>query len=316
MPKVISIGNTCLDIILSGTDHLPRWNSEIIFPASQWRLGGQGVNFAIATALMGMKPLLVSSIGTDMIGNQIWAELFSVRSIDKRFVRREFSATGYSVTIIHRDGERSFLTFLGHQSLFSMRPIMHDLVRIIEEGDIIHVSGLYMLRRFESEFPATVKKLRSAGARISFDPGWNPDGFTAKQRGTFFASLSQVDFYEPNDSELMQLSGTSRVAGAITEVRRRFPGVLAVKLGKKGSMIIDTAGRETLVESYRTHAIDTTGAGDVFDAGFVLGIFQNRSLEDSAKIGNAAASIAVSKSGKATFRFPKFSEVQTLIHNH
>ena len=88
MPKVISIGNTCLDIILTPTDHLPRWNSEIVFPRCEWRLGGQGTNFAIATALLGFKPILVSSIGTDGAGNQLHSELSMTKSINKRFLLR------------------------------------------------------------------------------------------------------------------------------------------------------------------------------------------------------------------------------------
>ena len=316
MPKVISIGNTCLDIILTPTDHLPRWNSEIVFPRSQWRLGGQGANFAIATALLGLKPILVSSIGTDVAGNQLRSELSMTKSINKRFLLREHSETGFSVTLIHRDGERSFLTYLGHQNLFTMRPIMRDLLKIITKDDIVHISGLYNLPKLESELSSPMSKLRNARARISFDPGWNPHGFTATERDRFYRLLSQVDFFEPNDEELMQLVGESNVRAAVTKVKRRYFGVLAVKLGKRGSMIIASSGNKvTVVQPYPTRAADTTGAGDVFDAGFIAGIVQGRSLEHSAMIGNAAASIAISKSGRASLRFPKFSEVQTLINN-
>ena len=151
-------------------------------------------------------------------------------------------------------------------------------------------------------------------AKISFDPGWNPHGFTAAERDRFYRLLSQVDFYEPNDTELMQLAGESNFRVAVTKVKRKFLGVLAVKLGKRGSSIVVSSGNKmTVVSPYPTRAADTTGAGDVFDAGFIGGIVQRHSLEYSATMGNAAASIAISKSGRARVRFPKFREVQALI---
>jgi ribokinase len=89
--------------------------------------------------------------------------------------------------------------------------------------------------------------------------------------------------------------------------------VLAIKLGRKGSRIIEPSDRVRFVPPFPTRVADTTAAGDVFDAGFIAGIVKNHDLELSAKMGNAAASVAISRRGKTSLRFPKFSEVQSLI---
>ena len=313
MPRIVSLGNTCLDIILSHTDRLPRWNSELIFPETAWRLGGQGANFAIAATYLGLKPILVSSIGTDDIGNRVRAELASAVPIDERFFRRQDSGTGFSVTLIRDDGERSFLTFLGHQSLFTVKPILQSLLKTLEDDDIVHISGLYMLPTLRRMLPSLFRQLRGADVRISFDPGWNPSGFSKTGRQDFYRLLSLTDFYEPNDAELKQLTGETSVQSAIRRLGVTFPGILALKLGKNGSKIIEPSGKMTSVPSYPTLVADTTGAGDVFDAGFIAGVAQDLGLKLSAKLGNAAASIVISRQGRISRRFPKISEVQRLI---
>jgi ribokinase len=312
---VISIGNTCLDIVLSYADQLPNWNSELLFRKSEWRLGGQGANFAIASANLGLKQILVSSIGRDDIGDMLTDDLTSAISIHKRLFKREDSETGFSVTLIRKDGERSFLTFLGHQNMFNTRHIMNDILAAIDIGDIVHISGLYNLPRLKRQLASITKRLEKAGARISFDPGWNPNGFSKRTRDELYETLSNVDFYEPNDAELTQLAGEKSLDLAAVRVKRRYNGVLVVKLGKYGSRVIDTSNRVTVVPSYRTVVADTTGAGDVFDAGLIPGIVHDRNFEFSARFGNAAASIAISRRGKPNARFPKYPEVRRLVGN-
>lgn len=315
MPKVISLGNTCLDIILGRSNRLPRWNSELIFQETEWRLGGQAANFAIAATRLGLEPILASSIGNDDVGNRIRAELASVMPVDERFFRLQDSETGFSVTLIRDDGERSFLTFLGHQSVFTTKPIMQSLLKAVGNDDIVHISGLYMLPTLRRELPSLFRQFKQSGVRISFDPGWNPTGFSKTGRQGFYRLLSFTDFYEPNDAELKQLTGETNVQSAIRRLRATFHGVTALKLGRKGSRIIEPSGKVTFVPSYPTRVADTTGAGDVFNAGFIAGVVQDLGLYLSANVGNAAASIAISRRGEPNLRFPKLPEVQRVIKN-
>ena len=313
MPKIVSIGNTCLDIILRHAQSLPRWGTEILFEESEWRLGGQGANFAIAARYLGLKPILISSIGTDDVGTRLRTELASAVSINKPLFTLEDSETGFSVTLVRHDGERSFFTFLGHQNLFTTKPIMRDILSTVESNDVVHVSGLYMLPKLREELISLFRRLHSKGARISFDPGWNPNGFSKASEEDFYRILSYVDFFEPNEEELKQLSGETTIQSAIRRIKPRFQGVLAVKLGWKGSKIVEPSDEGRYIPSFLTRVADTTAAGDVFDAGFITGIVRNDDLRLCAKMGNAAASIAISRRGKTSLRFPKLSEVQSLI---
>jgi sugar/nucleoside kinase (ribokinase family) len=312
--KLFSIGNTCLDIVLSHTDRLPKWNSELIFDETEWRLGGQATNFAIAAARLGLKPVLVSNVGSDDLGKGMRAELASVIRLDKRFFWRDACETGFTVAIIRVDGDRSFLGFLGHQKLFTMKRVAQKLPRFAVEGDMVHVSGLYLLPKLQRELPSLFKLLHRNGASISFDPGWRPGGFSKVDRRRFLRLLSLADFYEPNEAELKQVAGEKSMESAVERLGASFGGIIALKLGGKGSRVIEPSGKSTFAPAFPTRVDDTTGAGDVFNAGFMAGLIRHLRHRQCALLGNAAASIAISRRGKPSLRFPKLSEVEKLLH--
>lgn len=86
MTKVISIGNTCLDLILRYVDKVPDWGTEKFCKESESRLAGQGVNFAITAAKLSNKTFLASNIGNDPIGRNFKSELNQLSSLDTRFL--------------------------------------------------------------------------------------------------------------------------------------------------------------------------------------------------------------------------------------
>jgi ribokinase len=190
---------------------------------------------------------------------------------------------------------------------------MRSLSKVLGDEDIVHISGLYMLPKLQRELPSLLRRLHRIGAKISFDPGWNPNGFNKTARQRFYRLLSFIDFYEPNDAELKQLTGETSIQSAKERLRATFHGILALKLGRKGSKIVDPLGKVTFVPSYPTRVADTTGAGDVFDAGFFAGVLQDLGLDLCIKYGNAAASIAISRNGEPGLRFPNLSEVRSVI---
>lgn len=184
------------------------------------------------------------------------------------FVKKEF--TGFTVSVIRTDGERSFLTFLGHQAGYSLE---HDQDRILEtvrKGDFVHVSGYFMLPNLQEELPAFLKVVKSNGAMVSFDPGWDPTHFGQSVRKRTFACLAEVDLFLPNLPELMALTGTQSPNSAIQRLAKTYGGVTVVKTGERGCQIAKKDEALATVVSYPVKVVDTTGAGDVFDTGLHL----------------------------------------------
>jgi sugar/nucleoside kinase (ribokinase family) len=312
--KIFSLGNTCLDVALQNTRDVPKWGTETFFREAEFRLGGQGTNFAIAASKLGMTSLLISSVGGDRIGQWFTSELNEVPRLDTRFLRKTQLNTGCTVAAIRTDGERLFLTSLNHQKDYRLND--DEVARIMdmsEKGDVFHVSGYFMLPGLQRGLPSFLRKLRSRDVRVSFDPGWGPKS----ARSRILELLPLVDYFEPNELELLQIVGAGNsTTEAARKLSRRYEGVLALKLGKKGSSIFLRGDPSARIDPFRTNIVDTVGAGDVFDAGFVLGIISGKPLESSARLGNGAASIAISRTGEPFTRFPSYSEVSNLINKN
>lgn len=310
MPKVISIGNTCLDIILLHTDNLPKWGTEIFFEETRWRTAGQGANFAVASGSLGNTTYLISNIGSDPAGARIEAELRTIKRLDLRFLRKTTGSTGFTVSVIRSDGERLFLTFLGHQDIFSLK--RDEIIQTAENEDIIHISGYYMLPHLREELPPLLQELRAKNVRISFDPGWPPFGFSRSERADLKTILPHVDYFEPNETELLAMTGENTINSAVRKIRRCFSGVLALKRGEKGSIIF-SGNKRIISKPFKIRALDSTGAGDVFDAAFLNGSIKKEAVEVCARKGNAAAAILMTRGDSDRSRFPTESALNNFL---
>jgi ribokinase len=188
-----------------------------------------------------------------------------------------------------------------------------EILQSVEMNDIIHISGYYMLPNLQDELPLLLHQFKARGARISFDPGWPPRGFAETERANLNMVLPHVDYFEPNETELLAMTGSQIVPAAVEAIRRFYHGIIAVKCGAKGSIIF--AERQPLViRAFETHVLDTTGAGDVFDAAFLNGIIRGNSPSICAKRGNAAAAILMSNANSGSSRFPTEASIDDILN--
>jgi sugar/nucleoside kinase (ribokinase family) len=149
-------------------------------------------------------------------------------------------------------------------------------------------------------------------ARISFDPGWDSNGFNETTRTELFQLLAHVNFFEPNEPELKAISRKPTIAESIEDLAARYSGVIALKLGELGSRIYERGQFVGEAKSFPTQVIDSTGAGDAFDAGFIHGIIKQQNHVEAAKTGNATASILIGRKGAGHSRFPTSAEIANL----
>jgi sugar/nucleoside kinase (ribokinase family) len=222
--------------------------------------------------------------------------------------------TGFTVAVVRPDGERAFLTHLGHQSSYSLKHDERPLVKEIQAEDIVHFSGYFMQPKLRPETRLIIEAAKERGAKVSFDPGWDPDGFKPRTRNEIINLLTQVDFFEPNHSELQAIAGLKSVRGSVRRLFRYFDGILALKKGNAGSQVFAGSKSVTKVDAFQLKsAVDSTGAGDAFDGGFLHGIAHGRSFMESAHYGNAAAALLISSRRYSTLRFPSNRQVERLI---
>jgi sugar/nucleoside kinase (ribokinase family) len=230
---------------------------------------------------------LSTRLRTDLIGRHIRSKSEEVPDLCVHIIGTK-SQTEFSVSLVNRDWEWLFLTFLGHESLSSLEDANLVIEEIAEE-DRVHFSGYYMLPRSRNKLPYLLRKVKSSGARVSFDPGWNLGGFNSADRADISCVLPFVDSLEPHETELLALTRLSTIGQGAKIIKGKHSRSTALKRGGEKTPLIQGGTILVRVITFPVRVVDSTGARDAFDAGFLSGTMPHNSVESSAGIGNAAA---------------------------
>jgi len=136
-------------------------------------------------------------------------------------------------------------------------------------------------------------ELRERGVRTSWDLGWRPE---AMRDPDFRRTLAAVDIAFMNEREALKLAGTTSRAGALQRLRADGPTVV-VKLGKRGAVAIRSDGKQVRAPGMKVEAVDTTGAGDAFNGGFLHLWLQGVPLEECLRAGNICGALSTTLAG-------------------
>jgi sugar/nucleoside kinase (ribokinase family) len=308
---VLCIGNAIVDIIADADDAfleregLHKGMMRLIDAEEATRLydhmgpareisGGSAGNTAAGVAALGGKAGFIGQVAPDQLGD---------------FYRHDLTATGVefitpaadygqptarSMVLVTPDAHRTMNTFLGAAQLLPPEAI--DEAQI-EGAAILYLEG-YL---WDPETPrfAMVKAIdiaRRAGRKIAFTLS---DTFCIDRHRDGFNQLidmGRIDILFANEAEIQALAGVAHFESAVASVQARVP-LLVVTRSEKGA-IADTAGdRAEVAAEPVARVVDTTGAGDLFAAGFLAGQTQGRGLEDSLRIGAIAAAEVISHYG-------------------
>jgi sugar/nucleoside kinase (ribokinase family) len=259
-------------------------------------LGSSGAITAAAAAAQSLRVAVCAVVGDDQVG--AWTtDMLANLGVDVTcVVRRASRPTGMSVVITRPDGDRAILTFSGTMAELSAADVPHDRLRAANH---VHVSSFFLQQGLQADLPDLLGTARAAGATASLDTGWAPKGEWASAKPV----LGQVDYLLPNAAECVQLAAAAGwrheqlpgdepdVRGAAEALQRHGPTVV-VKLGPVGGLIVgpDTATR---VHGRSVEPVDTTGAGDSFNAGFIAGLLDGSSPTESLKRAVSSGAIAV-----------------------
>jgi len=195
--------------------------------------------------------------------------------------------TGLSL-ILSRGSDRAILTHPGCIGDLRAEQVTDELLR---KARHLHVASYFLQIGLQAGLPGLFRRAHDLERTISLDPNWDPSG---KWRG-FDALLPQVDVFLPNEKEAIALSGAATVEAALARLGQSCQTV-AVKLGKDGAIAL--RGREHVsAPAIQADMVDTVGAGDLFDAGFLYGWLNGWDLETALRLGSACGSLSTRKAG-------------------
>ena len=286
------------DVLVSSGDVEVRFGQvEQLIDNATVTLGSSGAITACAIAAQGLRVAVCAIIGDDPIGE--WtAEQLRGHGVDVSGVlRRPGRQTGLSVVLTRADGDRAILTYSGTMTELSAADIPASRLRSARH---VHASSFFLQRGLQAGLAGLLAAARAAGATTSLDTGWAPGGEWASVRPV----LGDLDYLLPNAAECGQLAAAlgqpagradgDELTSALPAARalHRLGPAVAVKLGAAGALAVAPGGASR-VHGRAVAPVDTTGAGDCFNAGFIAGVLDGSTTTDALRRAVASGSVAV-----------------------
>ena len=292
MADLVIVGDCNPDVMVLTGDVTPEFGQqEQIVPAISLVVGGSAAITAVAAARLGASVELVAAIGDDAAGQFMLAELRRAGVGTGHVIVRGDLPTGMSVAL-SRGGDRAILTAPGGIATLTADDIP---TRLLARARHVHLSSYFLMEeRLASGLPAVFAAARAAGAVTSLDTNWDPSG---RWGGTRLREvLAQTDLLLPNEAEALRLAGASTVDEAVKTLTARCASV-AVKRGGDGAILAGGGFRYQATLSAAAQVVDTTGAGDCFNAGLITALLAGRGPADALALACAAGTGSTSAVG-------------------
>lgn len=282
---VLSIGRVYCDLIFTGLDHLPVLGRELFASGMEIAAGGGAFIAAAHLAHAGRRVALAARLGTDSLSAGVETQIRG-SGVDLRFVEHAEDA-GPQVTVAAVVGQdRAFLTRRAGPAL----PATLENALDWEELQHLHIAEYATLH----EIPDLVSRAKEKGLTVSLDPSW--DATLIYDRGLLRA-CEGVDLFLPNLEEAEAITGSADPQVAIRKLSLAFP-LVVVKGGAEGAWTMSN-GRMLHAPAETVPVVDTTGAGDAFNAGFIHAWLNGNSEEACLRAGIRFGSLAVQAAGGA-----------------
>jgi sugar/nucleoside kinase (ribokinase family) len=284
---VLVAGEINPDLILTG-NVLPEFGQvEKLIDSYTLAIGSSSAIFACGAARLGLKVAFIGVCGDDIFGRFMLAEM-QKRNVDtSHVIIRGDSKTGLSV-ILNREADRSILTCLGAMADLQASDVPDDLLR---QARHIHVASYFLQTGLQQDLPALFRRARALGRTTSLDTNYDP---TEAWPG-FDELLSSTDIFFPNKTEALSITGTEEIESAAKQLAGKSK-LVAIKLGADGALVQDKESTIS-VPSPAVKVVDTIGAGDSFDAGFLYGYLNGWHLERSLRLGAVCGALSTQGAG-------------------
>lgn len=284
---ILVAGEINPDLILSG-DVKPEFGQvEKLVDSAALTIGSSSAIFACGAARLGLQVAITGLCGEDVFG-RFMLEQMQRRGVNTQFViRRAEEDTGLTV-ILNRGADRAILTFPGLIPSMRAEDIPDTL---LYQARHLHVASYFLQTALQPGLPGLFQHAHALGLTTSLDTNYDP---SEEWRG-FDGLLSVTDVFLPNQTEACSLTRTENVALAAERLAEKVKTV-AIKLGAAGALGMH-GGRKAQIASLPVQVMDTVGAGDSFDAGFLYGYLHGWSLEKMLRMGTICGALSTRAAG-------------------
>ncbi|MES2755328.1 MAG: adenosine kinase [Pseudomonadota bacterium] len=309
---VVAIGNAIVDVLAQADDAFVAANGmtkgamQLVFSAEdadalyakmgpgQEVSGGSAANTVAGIAALGGKCGFIGQVADDQLGD-VFAH--DIRAAGIRYdtaARAGAPTTGRCLIFVTPDGQRTMNTFLGASHFLPPAALDRDL---IADAAVLYIEGyLWDPEEPRAAMREAIRVARDAGRKVAFTP--SAEFVIDRYRADFLALIDagEIDMLFSNEGELLALTEAADLSAAVARIAGKVP-LIVTTLAEEGAVAFQN-GTETRVPAEPVHrVVDTTGAGDLFAAGFLFGQARGESIERSLKLGAICAAEVISHVG-------------------
>ncbi len=290
MPRfdVSVIGELNLDLILYGLPPHLQLDREHLAQDLRLTLGSSSAIFAHNLACLGSRVAFSSSMGSDELGG-ICLQRLASSGLDVRGVRHFPGKTTGLTVILPQEKQRYILTYPGTMAEMSDKDLDLDYVFHARH---LHVSSYFLQKALRPGLPEIFRRAKEAGLSTSLDTNDDPENVWTPDLAQL---LPFVDILLPNEQEACALAGADSLDRAMDLLSRTVP-LLVVKRGSRGSLA-KKDGHTCEAPPLTVSVVDSVGAGDSFDAGFIHRFLAGASLEACLSFANVAGALSTTRAG-------------------
>jgi sugar/nucleoside kinase (ribokinase family) len=289
----------------------PRPGTEVVVDRYELRVGGAAGNTGLALAALGLELGqeldAIGSVGDDAMGRWLEQQLEGVMRLT-----RAPTETALTVGLTHPDGQRTFVSYLGHLGHLPEERVAAAL-ESAQEGDLLLLCGYFLMPRLRELAPSLLKQARARGVVTALDSGWPPAGWTPAVRQELLNLLPDLSVFLPNREELLGVTDVPDVGAyepaavelALSLLSQHGGERCVVKLGADGALYSGPDGRAAFAAP-AVKVQDTVGAGDTFNAGLLSAVQRGQDWKSALRPAVLSASLAISSTPR---RYPTWDEL-------
>ena len=301
---IAAIGELNVDIILNGIESEPEIGKEKFCKDMIVTLGSSTAIFAANAAALGSKVCFVGLVGRDSFGQLVRTSL-EAKGVATHFIGEGDTPTGATICMSYGE-DRANLTYQGSMDVMGFDQIDKSVFTLSKH---IHLSSLFMQSALLRDIHKVLDAAAENGCTVSLDTQWDP---MEKWALDYPKVLPKITVFMPNEKELCALTGKAQLEDAIAEVLPYLGGIMLVKCGSKGSLLVKKDGSRKLLPAFlNKDVVDAIGAGDSFNSGFVSAFVKGLPPEECQKTGNLTGAVNTTAAG-GTGAFTSLEDVRRI----
>lgn len=285
-------GNVNVDLTLGPVTPWPHPGTEVMVDHDDLRVGGAAGNSALVWQAMELPFQFAANLGADTFGTWLGAAFPDHVPHWPVSPRR----TTLSVGLTHPNGERTFFTTNGHLLDMTASGVLSVLKGAALRGGLLLLCGAFVTETLAAGYAEIFDWADRHSIDVALDTGWPTQGWTDATRTQARLWLKHSKVALLNGIEATGLTQTDSVEQAAQALRHIMPegAMVVVKRGAEGAHALDTQGQPHHVPAKLVQVIDTIGAGDIFNAGFLAALARGLPLPECLRLGTAIAARAIS----------------------